>query len=60
MTWFANAEKRRAYRVAKFIKSRRVFVLDNGYGGTFEETVEQLEQNGYRAVKSKPRYVNNQ
>lgn len=55
--WYANAEKRRAFRQVKHIKTRDVVVLVNDYGAEWEETPARLEASGYRPVKRRPAYA---
>lgn len=57
MSWFANAERRRAYKVIREIKTRASVVLLNPYGVEFEEPAAKLEECGYRRVKARPAYA---
>jgi len=57
LMWAANSQHRRAYRVARHIKSRDVLVLVCPCGCEFEEPPARLEAHGYRIVKSRPAYA---
>lgn len=55
--WYANPERKRAFKQSGFIKSRDVVVLVNEYGAEWEETPARLESNGYHAVQRRPSYA---
>lgn len=57
MTWFANPERQRAFKVDRVIKSRNTIVLVNWCGATWEETRGRLAENGYQEVNRRPRYA---
>ena len=57
MTWFANAEKRRAVFVVRHIKSRDVYIVRGVCHIEFEVTPAKLEASGYRQVKHRPKYT---
>lgn len=57
MTWFCNPTTKRAYKVQRVIATRKVVVLEDGFGGTFREALERLTTHGYHQVKNKPRYA---
>jgi hypothetical protein len=57
MTWAANPQRRRAFKVLREVKSRDALVLVTWCGATFEEDRARLLGNGYDLVKRRPAYA---
>lgn len=57
MSWAANADRRRAFRIERFIASRAVYVLRGWSGAKSEASAERLDLAGYRIVARRPSYA---
>lgn len=56
-SWYACAEKGRAFKVVREIGARNSVVLVNWCGTTWEEKLERLHACGYREVSRRPAYA---
>ncbi|MEQ8234289.1 MAG: hypothetical protein RLW61_04565 [Gammaproteobacteria bacterium] len=57
MSWAANAERRRAFRIERYIVTREVYVLRGWSGAKSEASAARLEDAGYRIVERRPSYA---